>query len=118
MPGPDITRPKSDSPGTFLFFVRYAIWLGAAIALLAQPFSGHAEWNSPHLQSASTPSQPPQSQSGAAPANPTPQQPDDNGTYVIHKNVDEVLLHATVIDDKQHIVTNLDQNAFTVFEDR
>ena len=97
--------------------MRYAIWLGAAVALLAQPFSGYAEWNPPHLQSASAPSQPPQSQSGATPANPTPQQPDDNVTYVIHKNVDEVLLHATVIDDKQHIVTNLDQNAFTVFED-
>ena len=31
--------------------------------------------------------------------------------------MDEVLLHATVIDDKQHIVTNLDRGAFTVFED-
>jgi Ca-activated chloride channel family protein len=31
--------------------------------------------------------------------------------------VDEVLLHATVVDDKQHIVTNLDRSAFTVFED-
>ena len=29
----------------------------------------------------------------------------------------EVLLHATVIDDKQRMVTNLDHNAFTVFED-
>ena len=31
--------------------------------------------------------------------------------------MDEVLLHASVIDDKQHIVTTLDRNAFTVFED-
>jgi VWFA-related protein len=31
--------------------------------------------------------------------------------------VDEVLLHATVIDDKQHIVTDLDRGAFSVFED-
>jgi Ca-activated chloride channel homolog len=31
--------------------------------------------------------------------------------------VDEVLLHATVVDDKQHIVTNLDRTAFTIFED-
>jgi Ca-activated chloride channel homolog len=45
------------------------------------------------------------------------QSPDENGTYVIRKDVDEVLLHATVIDDKQHIVTNLDRNAFSVFED-
>jgi VWFA-related protein len=117
MPGPDITRPKSDSPAAFPSFIRYAIWLGAAIALLAQPSTGHAEWNSSHLQSGSAQSQTPQPQSGAPPANPSPQQPDENGTYVIRKDVDEVLLHATVVDDKQHIVTNLDQNAFTVFED-
>jgi len=28
-----------------------------------------------------------------------------------------VLLHATVVDDRQHIVTNLDRNDFSVFED-
>jgi len=27
------------------------------------------------------------------------------------------VLHATVVDDKQHIITSLDRNAFTVFED-
>ena len=27
------------------------------------------------------------------------------------------MLHATVVDDKQHIVTNLDRTAFSVFED-
>jgi VWFA-related protein len=31
--------------------------------------------------------------------------------------VDEVVLHAVVIDDKQHMVTDLDRNAFTVYED-
>jgi Ca-activated chloride channel family protein len=31
--------------------------------------------------------------------------------------VDEVLLHATVVDDKQRMVTNLDRGAFTVLED-
>jgi Ca-activated chloride channel homolog len=41
----------------------------------------------------------------------------DNGVFVLRKDVDEVLLHASVIDDKQHIVTNLDQSAFSVFED-
>jgi VWFA-related protein len=42
---------------------------------------------------------------------------DDQGVYVLRKDVDEVMLHASVIDDKQHIVTTLDRNAFTVFED-
>ena len=41
----------------------------------------------------------------------------DTGTFVIRKDVDEVVLHATVVDDRQRIVTNLDKNDFTVFED-
>jgi Ca-activated chloride channel homolog len=39
------------------------------------------------------------------------------GVFVFRKDVDEVMLHATVVDDKQHIITNLDRTAFTVFED-
>jgi Ca-activated chloride channel homolog len=41
----------------------------------------------------------------------------DDGVFVFRKDVDEVLLHASVVDDKQHIVTTLDRGAFTVFED-
>jgi VWFA-related protein len=106
MPGPDITRPKNERAASFLFFLRCAICAGT-LALLTQLSA----------------SQTPQSQSGATPAPPaasTPRQPspaDENGTYVIRKDVDEVLLHATVVDEKQHIVTDLDRNAFTVFED-
>ena len=36
---------------------------------------------------------------------------------MFRKEVDEVLLHAIVIDDKQRMITTLDRNAFTVFED-
>jgi VWFA-related protein len=64
----------------------------------------------------------------AAPAPSTPQQTqpkkeeqdqqlNDQGVFVFRKDVDEVLLHASVVDDKQHIVTNLDRSAFTIFED-
>ncbi len=139
MPGPDITRPKNERAATFFFFLKYALLAAAAVALQAQPSAGHAQWKPSQLQSApdqsklalgegegsaqSQPStsQPPQSQSGAAsapPASSNPQQPsEENGTFVIRKTVDEVLVHATVVDDKQHIVTNLDRDAFTVFED-
>ncbi|MGO8986057.1 MAG: VWA domain-containing protein [Terriglobales bacterium] len=41
----------------------------------------------------------------------------DNGTFVFRKQVEEVVLHATVIDDKQHIVTSLDKGDFNVYED-
>jgi len=61
--------------------------------------------------------------SSAGDASPAPAtsagQSGDNeaGTFVFHTGVDEVVLHATVVDDKQHIITNLDRTAFTVFED-
>jgi VWFA-related protein len=41
----------------------------------------------------------------------------DNGTFTFKKKVEEVVLHATVVDQKQHLVTGLRQNDFTVFED-
>lgn len=41
----------------------------------------------------------------------------DNGVYVFKAEVQEVVLHATVIDERQRLVTNLDRAAFTVFED-
>jgi Ca-activated chloride channel homolog len=47
------------------------------------------------------------------------QSPDsaDNGTFVFRKQVEEVVLHATVVDDKQRIVTSLDKGDFNVYED-
>jgi Ca-activated chloride channel family protein len=37
--------------------------------------------------------------------------------FVFRKEVDEVTLHATVVDDKNRLVTDLTRNDFTVFED-
>ncbi len=37
--------------------------------------------------------------------------------YVFRKEVDEVTLHATVVDDKNRLITDLDRNDFTVYED-
>jgi Ca-activated chloride channel homolog len=42
---------------------------------------------------------------------------DEQGGFLIHKRVEEVVLHATVVDDKQRMVMNLDKTAFNVFED-
>jgi len=49
---------------------------------------------------------------------PAAQNPDsgDSGVFVFRKQVDEVVLHATVVDDKQHIVTSLDKGDFNVYE--
>jgi VWFA-related protein len=37
--------------------------------------------------------------------------------FVFKKQVEEVVLHATVVDSNQHLVTGLDRTSFTVFED-
>ena len=41
----------------------------------------------------------------------------DNGKYTLQRNVDEVVLNATVLDDKQHMVTSLAKEDFKVSED-
>ena len=44
------------------------------------------------------------------------QRQQDN-TYTLHRNVDEVLLNCTVVDEKGQLVTDLDQRDFVVSED-
>jgi Ca-activated chloride channel family protein len=73
-------------------------------------------------------------QQGQAPAPKSPNQPSDTvqvpasgnngkapdseteGRFVFRANVEEVRLHATVVDDRQRLITNLDKSAFTVYE--
>jgi len=108
MPGRDITR-RTNSPQKFSFLLALAlVFAGTA---LAQSPSAAQEKASPQA------AQPAQSQEPAKPQADQDKKPDDQGVFVFKKDVDEVLLHASVIDDKQHIVTNLDRGAFTVFED-
>ena len=42
---------------------------------------------------------------------------DQQGMFVFKKQVEEVVLHATVVDQGRRLVTRLDRNAFSVFED-
>lgn len=118
MPGPDTTHPRNK--GSFLLSVlklalKPALWAAIALSLGAQP-AGYAHLG--YAQQAPAKSSDTQSSPTQPPATAGQQQPsDESGTYVLRRDVDEVLLHATVIDDKQHIITNLDKSAFNVFED-
>ena len=78
----------------------------------SQPAAGMGQ-NPP---ASAPPSQP--GQSGQPPESGAQQAPEtnDSGVFVFKKEVDEVVLHATVVDDKQHMITNLDKGAFTVYE--
>ena len=110
MPGPDTTRPRNKAT-ILLFLLKSVLWAGIAVAVAAQPLA-HAQ------QAPSQPSTPQSGPTAQPPSTAGQQQPsDESGTYVLRRDVDEVLLHATAVDDKQHIITNLDKSAFTVFED-
>jgi len=75
----------------------------------------------PRSDRANLPAQPPGQPSDTVQVSSQPQQqsmePDENGTFTFKKRVEEVVLHATVVDQDQHLVTGLQQNDFVVFED-
>jgi Ca-activated chloride channel homolog len=60
----------------------------------------------------------PGSSPSAVTPQPSPEQPstDATGGFVFHKDVEEVALHVTVVDKDRHMVSNLDRDAFSVFE--
>ena len=93
-------------------FLTAALFFLLPLALAQDSRQSPAPAQAPPASSPSTPkpSTQPQQQ---------PQQPEsgEGGVFVFRKDVDEVLLHAVVIDDKQRMVTSLDRNAFNVFED-
>ena len=66
-----------------------------------------------------------QSPDSSEPTNPAPENAepadanagsDQAGMFVFKKEVEEVILHATVFDDQRRIVADLDRGAFTVLE--
>jgi Ca-activated chloride channel homolog len=110
MLGLDITLPRNKRP-RYRFVLVFAI----VLAVFAQ-LSARASQKDSQTQTPAQPSSP--TSRATNPSATSPQEsPQDNGTFVIRKDVDEVRLGATVIDDRQHIVTDLDRNAFTIFED-
>ena len=92
----------------------------AAIPAAAGSVSSVDSRSAPPTTSQASPSGSPPSTAAAGPANSRAEQSgdaEDSGVFVFRKQVEEVLLHATVVDEKQHIVTSLDKGDFSVFED-
>lgn len=58
-----------------------------------------------------------QAPDASAPQNATPPQADDSGRFVFRKQIEEVVLHATVVDDQNHLITGLARDKFEVYED-
>ncbi len=104
------------SSSLFLFI------LLALVCSFAGPTAGGQQQPDPTAGHVPLPAPPPARTAappaGASPA-PAGTSPDetDNGVFVFRKKVEEVVLHATVVDQKQRLVTTLDRSAFTVYED-
>ena len=129
MPGRDITRLRNERAARVVLLLAFVMCAGAFLQSPAQPQTSPAQ---SQPQNPSPDSSKPDSQNSqdapkpdaAKKDSPKPDSPkkdsqdnNDSGVFVFRKDVDEVLLHASVVDDRQHIVTNLDKTAFTVFED-
>jgi VWFA-related protein len=65
---------------------------------------------------ANPPASPPKPAEAPAAQEAPPPSEGESG-FVFHTQVNEVVLHATVVDDKQRMVTSLDKTAFTILED-
>jgi len=117
------------SPGLAVFLGLLLSW---ATATVAQSSSSPATAPQP-ASAPSAQSQPAGQgdQRGSAPLPQAPNQPGDTvqvpqgqepetksgDVFVFKKEVDEVTLHATVVDDHNRLITNLVKNDFTVYED-
>lgn len=67
-------------------------------------------------QSSSAPSAPPLANT-QTPDTASQPQDDETGGFVFKKEVEEVILHAIVVDDQNHLITGLARDNFKVFED-
>jgi Ca-activated chloride channel homolog len=83
----------------------------------AQPPAGAVPPEAGRQEPSSAPPAP--NQPGETAQAPQGESPETNksGVYVFKKEVDEVTLHATVVDDHNNLITGLTRNDFTVFED-
>lgn len=84
------------------------------------PPSAAPQNSNPSAPSTANQNSAPPPQGGQQPESQQPISPepggDQSGMFVFKKQVEEVVLHATVLDEQLHLVPNLDKSAFTVYE--
>ena len=116
---------------------RFRSGLSVAVLILTFALAGTAQAPSAPVPAPAPPStlpsttQPPANDNNPAPQNAAPQDPappasqepvgqepasNDPGMFVFKKQVEEVVLHATVVDENRRPVPYLDRGAFSVFE--
>jgi Ca-activated chloride channel homolog len=124
-----LIRSRSVARPLFIMFAVAVISCSLSWGQSQTPPANQAPPSSDEPQQALPPQNiPPQYQTGQTPAeqqpsaddpNAAPSQDagaDDPGRFVFKKQVEEVTLHATVVDDAGHLVPALDKTAFSVFQ--
>jgi Ca-activated chloride channel homolog len=113
-----------------LFATSVASWAQAASNAQSQPAASQSSQQYQQPVQDLTPPSDAEAERAAAPA-PAPNQPNDtvqrqatgpvkknkDDQYVFKKDVDEVVLYATVVDPHNRMVNSLGRNDFTVYED-
>src|ERR1051326_4564526 len=117
-------------------FLRYVVRTMALIAAGALGAPGFAQNTQSQQQNQATPppgyedpmglpprttaapvtAQEPETTPGQPSISPQSPNSEDQGRFVFKKQVQEVVLHATVVDETGHMVTGLDRSAFTVYQ--
>lgn len=98
----------------------WVISLGIAAMMLALPAPAQTPSVPDSGASPATAGTPPDNGGSTSQAEPQAQEPsaDDQGNvFVFKKQVEEVVLHASVFDQQQRPVSDLNESAFSVFED-
>lgn len=123
----DVIRPLRSGVSSGLMTIATALLLSGLV--FAQTTSSVAPQTSdvpPTSEDASAPgnnqtAQPPAAApapSGSVDSQPAAQDAtgEEEGRFVFKKQVQEVVLHATVVDEQGRLVTNLDRSAFSIFQ--
>ena len=110
-------RPRN-SGNWFLLLTVTVVLLGIWLAAQDSPAPAQQPANAPAAapQDGPSPSQSSAAQNQTAPEGQAPETKEGD-VFVFKKEVDEVTLHATVVDDHNRLVTTLARNDFTVLED-
>jgi VWFA-related protein len=100
------------------FVARLALALLLVVGAVAQdshsvPVAPPAAASQPANAAAGAPDSTDKSQDSASSQPPD----DDAGQFVFKKKVEEVTLHAVVVDQQNHLIPTLNRDSFTVFED-
>ena len=69
------------------------------------------------IPSSTTPASAPPATTSQPASDAAPPQDDESPTFVFKKEVEEVVLHAIVVDDQNHPITSLARDNFAVYED-